>query len=383
MKEIGLYIHIPFCKSKCYYCDFISYSGKEDCLEKYINALKKEICERFKELEEFEDDVIIDTVYIGGGTPSIIDGKYIYDLLVMPEIRKRLKKEAEITIEVNPGTITEEKIEWYKKAGINRISIGLQSSDNNILKNIGRIHTYEEFLDCYNKIRKNGFDNVNVDLMLALPGQTIEILEDSLTKVISLNPEHISLYSLILEENTKLYELINEGKVILPEENTERNMYWKTKEILENNGYKHYEISNFAKQGRESKHNLHCWEQNEYLGFGAAAHSYFKNERYSNIPKVEEYINNIENNNSNANRIIHEHQTKEEQEKEYMMLGLRKISGVNFVKFENKFHEKAENIFKKEIEELINRDLIQLDNSILKLSNKGIDFANQVWEKFI
>lgn len=206
MKELGIYIHIPFCKSKCSYCDFTSFANKERMIEKYIECLKKEI------KENKEDNYVVDTIYIGGGTPSFIDSKYIKEIVEIVKTKFKIKEEAEITIEVNPGTVDEEKLKDYKKTGINRISIGLQSTNNKILKQIGRIHTYEEFLNTYNLVRKVGFKNINVDLMLALPNQTLEELEESVEKLIKLNPEHISIYSLIIEEGTKMEELVNNKK---------------------------------------------------------------------------------------------------------------------------------------------------------------------------
>ena len=242
MQELGIYVHIPFCASKCYYCDFISYANKEEKIKQYILALLNEI----NTLETGLVSAPITTIYIGGGTPSYIDSKYIVSILNAIKEKYTVSKTAEITIEINPGTVTSKKLKDYKLCGINRISIGLQSTDNNLLKQIGRIHTYEQFLDTYNLARKVEFKNINVDLMLALPEQKINILEDSLEKIVSLKPEHISVYSLILEEGTKLYNLVKERKVELLDDDTERKMYWYVKNMLEKNGYKHYEISNFA-----------------------------------------------------------------------------------------------------------------------------------------
>lgn len=334
-------------------------------------------------MDSLEKDTLIDTVYIGGGTPSYINEKYIYDILKIRQIQSRLKSNAEITIEINPGTINENKLKCYKQAGINRISIGLQSTDDKILKTIGRIHTYSEFLDGYNMARNLDFNNINVDLMLALPGQDTEMLQNSVKKVIELQPEHISIYSLILEEDTELMNMVNSGRAKLPDENQEREMYWKTKRILENNNYNHYEISNFSKEGYESKHNMNCWEQKEYLGCGIAAHSYYDNKRFSNTIKLEEYINNIKNKQVEKNITVNEIQSKEDKEKEYVLLGMRKINGVNLNKFEEKFDCRLETIFEKELNELSKQNLIKIDNNYLSLSEKGIDFANIVWEKFV
>ena len=374
-KELGIYVHIPFCKQKCYYCDFISYSNKYNEIPQYIESLIKEI-----EAFDFEN-YNVTTIYIGGGTPSYIDSKYIKQILA--KIKEKTKYEmAEITIEVNPGTVTESKLKDYKEAGINRISIGLQSTKNQLLKQIGRIHTYEEFLDSYNLAKKVGFENINVDLMLGLPNQNINDLRESLTKVIYLNPNHISIYSLIVEEGTKIENLLEEGKLELPAEEQERNMYWYVKNTLELNGYQHYEISNFAKKGKESKHNLNCWNQEEYVGFGTAAHSYINGVRYSNTEKIEEYIENIKKEKDSIYQ-IHEIQTIEEKQKEYMLLGLRKIDGVSISKFKEKFVENPIFLFRKELDILTKEKLLQVDGDRIKLTNKGLDLANQVWEQFV
>ena len=294
-----------------------------------------------------------------------------------------IQEKTEITIEVNPGTVTEEKLERYKELGINRISIGLQSTNNELLKQIGRIHNYQEFLNTYNLARKVGFNNINVDLMLGLPNQTIQDLKQSLEEIIKLNPEHISVYSLIVEENTRIFKLIDEKILELPDEELERNMYWYVKNTLELNGYNHYEISNFAKKGYKSKHNLNCWEQQEYVAFGIAAHSYIDKVRYSNIENIEQYIKNIEENNIEKNKIVHEVQAKEDEEKEYMLLGLRKIDGVSINKFKNKFGQNPIYLFRKELNKLVNKNLLEVDDDNIRLTNKGLDLANLVWEEFV
>lgn len=374
--EIGIYVHIPFCAKKCLYCDFISYENKGEFIEKYVNALKQEIV-------NYKSDNIykISTIYIGGGTPSFINSKYIVQIIETIKSKFEIIKDAEITIEVNPGTVTKEKIYDYKNCGINRISIGLQSTDNNILKQIGRIHTYEQFIETYNLARKVEFENINVDLMLALPNQTIAILEDSVDKITKLNPEHISIYSLILEEGTPLYNLVENGKLNLLDDEMEREMYWTTKKKLEERGYKHYEISNFAKQGYESRHNTDCWKQKEYIGFGAAAHSYVNNTRYSNTEDLCKYITNIiEGTNT---KTIHEVQNKEEQMKEYMILGLRKIEGVQISEFKNKFIQNPLYVFMHELDKLVKEKLIEIDINAIKLTSKGLNLANIVWEEFV
>lgn len=380
-EELGIYIHIPFCKKKCYYCDFISYCDKNELIDKYIECLKKEI---INFAQKYKDVYDITTIYIGGGTPSSINEKYIKNIIdTINNNIVNIKKIKEITIEVNPGTITKEKIEQYKMARINRISIGLQSTNNKLLEEIGRIHDFDEFLETYNMARKVGFKNINVDLMLGLPNQTIKDLSNSIDKIIQLSPEHISIYSLILEENTVLFNLIEQGKLILPSDEVERNMYWYIKNKLELSGYKHYEISNFAKEGYESKHNWNCWEQKQYVGFGVAAHSYLKDKRFSNIENLEQYINNIENDNLEKNYILHENQNIYDKKKEYMLLGLRKIDGVSIQKFKNKFDDNPIYLFRKELKKLIEEDLLEIDGDDIRLTNKGLDLANVVWEEFV
>ena len=375
MKEIGIYIHIPFCIKKCEYCDFVSYCNKKEYVPQYINALKKEIKNNIN--KEYK----ITTIYIGGGTPSSIEENYIADIIETIKLNMNdedLKdfENIEVTIEVNPGTVNKEKLQVYKKIGINRLSIGLQETHNELLKSRGRIHTYEEFIKTYKLARKIGFNNINVDLMIALPNQTIQDIKENLEKITKLNPEHISVYSLILEEGTPFYNKYNENKIKLPDEELERNMYWYVKNTLENNGYMHYEISNFSKKGFESKHNMNCWNQEEYLGFGVAAHSYNNRIRYSNTNSIEEYI-------KGSNKIIHEEQTLEDMQKEYMLLGLRKIEGINIQKFKNKFAQNPIFIFKEQLNKLVDEELIIVDGNEIKLTNKGLDLANIVWEEFV
>lgn len=369
-KEIGVYVHIPFCKRKCYYCDFISFCEKDELQEKYINTVIQEIEDFFN----LNKNVKIKTIYIGGGTPSFIDGKYI------EKIMNTFNKEGvvEATIEVNPGSASLEKLKKYKECGINRLSIGLQSTEDRLLKKIGRIHNYNDFLATYNLAREVGFDNINVDLMIGLPGQTIEDVKSSLNKVINLNPSHISVYSLIVEENTIIYNLIEQNKIVLPDEELERNMYWYVKNYLELGGYEHYEISNFAKNGKKSLHNLDCWNQKEYVGFGVSAHSYLNRKRFCNIGVLEEYIKDFKN-----TKEVQEVQSFYETKQEYMLLGLRKIKGVCISDFKNKFGENPIFLFKNELNKLIEEGLLEITTNNIKLTNKGLNFANLVWEEFV
>lgn len=382
MKKLGIYIHIPFCKQKCFYCDFVSYANQDKYFQKYVQALNKEI-NNFIDKNEFE----VQTIYIGGGTPSLIDAKYIEEILHIFEKRNLLKEVKEVTIEVNPGTVTEEKLRNYKNSGVNRLSIGLQSTEDKILKQIGRIHCYDDFLNTYKMAREVGFKNINVDLMIGLPNQKIIDVKNSLEKIIKLEPEppnHISVYSLIVEENTPIEKMLESGELELPDEELERNMYWYVKNFLELNGYKHYEISNFAKLGNESKHNLDCWNQKEYVGFGVAAHSYIDDVRYGNIGNVEEYIKNCENGEFGKNKVIDEVENDIfSKEKEFMLIGLRKIEGVLIQDFKNKFGENPIFVFKDELKKLVDENLLIVDFDRIKLTNKGLDLANIVWENFV
>lgn len=377
-KTTGIYIHIPFCKQKCFYCDFTSYCDKNNLMEDYIKCLKKEIQKELK-----NKNLLVDTIYIGGGTPSILKPEYIKEIIYEINDNSNILDNAEITIEVNPGTVDIKKLESYKKYGINRLSIGLQSANDKLLKQLGRIHNYEQFFKCFQDARKAEFKNINIDLMIGLPNQTIQDIFDSVQKIVNINPEHISVYSLIVEEGTKLYNQIEKGDLVIPEEEFERKMYWMVKESLKKFGYNHYEISNFSKVGYESKHNTNCWNQKEYLGFGVAAHSYFNNIRYSNISNIEEYIKNIDSEEYEKNREIHEIQSEESKQKEYMLLGLRKIDGIDITEFKNKFIQNPIYLFRKELNKLIEKDLIEIDENNIKLTNKGLDLANLVWEEFV
>ena len=388
MREIGIYVHIPFCKEKCSYCDFVSFPRQDVSQKEYITCLVEEIeqvaslLQQEKEIEK-KEEMLVKTIYIGGGTPSYLDENQMVKVIEQIKRNFTIAKEAEITIEVNPGTVTKEKLEAYLACGINRLSIGLQSTQDRLLKLIGRIHSYEEFVQTYELARKCGFQNINVDLMIGLPDQKMEDVELSLQKIVDLNPEHISVYSLILEEGTRLEKSYRQGKLKLPEEILERKMYHKTKEILEQNGYQHYEISNFAKKGKQSKHNMDCWNQKEYLGFGLAAHSYYHETRYSNTEDLAQYIQNGQNSEFAKNRTIHEVQTKEAMQKEYMLLGLRKLEGVSISCFKHKFATNPIFVFRKELEKLEREGLIEIDLDTIQLTTKGLDLANLVWEEFV
>lgn len=378
MRNFGIYIHIPFCQKKCKYCDFISFDKcNEDIKEKYVQAV-------IKEIENCKLKGKVSTIYIGGGTPSTLNPELIQKILNKINENFEVLDNAEITLEVNPGTVDFKKLKMYREMGINRVSIGLQVVQDRLLKLLGRIHKYDDFETVYKSARNAGFDNINVDLMLGIPTQTLDELKNSLENIVDLKPEHISIYSLILEEGTELEALIENKKMEMISEDLEREMYWTAKKFLEENGYKHYEISNFAKDGFESKHNLSCWNQDEYIGFGVAAYSYVDKKRLANIKKLQQYIDNIENDDFQKNVIIEEdEQTFENQAKEYMMIGLRKIQGVSISKFEQKFQINPLFYFRFEISKLEEDGLLEVDLDNIKLTKKGLDFANVVFEEFV
>ena len=289
MKSIGLYIHIPFCCKKCLYCDFNSYENKEIYEKQYIDAL-------IKELNYYINQGIYSfkTVFIGGGTPTIINPENI--ARIIGTIEKNIEKNAEITIECNPDTVDERKVVLYKTMGINRVSIGLQAWQDNLLKTLGRIHDRKDFIESLNMFRKHGFTNINVDLMFSLPNQTLEMWEETLNNVCTLGVEHVSCYSLIVEEGTPIYQLIRTGKLRIPDDETDREMYSMAKEILERYGLRQYEISNFSKVGFQCIHNLIYWNNEEYIGVGAGSHSKINKIRFWNYHSIEEYIVSLKNN---------------------------------------------------------------------------------------
>ncbi len=378
MEELGIYIHIPFCKQKCFYCDFCSFANKNEMQEKYVETVINEI----KNITH-KEKYTVTTIYLGGGTPSILNPDYIKNILQEIKSSFEILDDAEITIEINPGTVNEEKLKKYKEYGINRLSIGLQSANDKILKKIGRIHDYKQFEETFFYARKCGFKNINVDLMIGLPTQAVEDVKQTLEKIIQKNPEHISVYSLIIEEGTIIEKLINENKLQLPDEETERIMYWTVVNELKENGYNQYEISNFSKKTYESKHNTNCWKQKQYIGLGISAHSYLNKKRYSNTNNIEEYIKNIQESNISKNITIHEEQTEESTMNEYMLLGLRMIQGININEFKQKFKIDPTIKYKETLEKLQKENLIQITKTSIKLTKQGIDFGNIVWEEFI
>lgn len=373
MKEVALYIHIPFCKQKCFYCDFPSYARKDDLMSDYIEALLIELKEKIKDYE-------VRSLFIGGGTPSYLNEENLSKL--MKGIKNiNFIEDAEKTIECNPGTVSEEKFNIMKGGGINRLSFGLQTTKNNLLKGIGRIHTFEAFKDNYNLARSVGFNNINIDMMFGLPNQSVKDWADSLEEVAKLNPEHISAYSLIIEEGTPFYKLYNEDKLKLPSEEEEREMYKKCKNILIENGYHQYEISNYAKEGKECLHNEVYWMCNEYIGVGASSSSYIDGKRIKNIDDLREYIKRI----GSGKSIVDEEiiNTKNDNIEEFMFMGLRMNCGIEEEEFKRRFHTDVDNVYKDVIEGNINKGLLERKRGRIYLTDKGIELSNMVMSDMI
>lgn len=403
MNGLEIYIHIPFCVKKCDYCDFLSAPADFETKEKYVEALINEIKLNKNKMSEY----VVDTVFIGGGTPSLLEENQISKIMSVLRDNCNMSENPEITIECNPGTITESKLLEYKKSGINRISFGLQSANDEELKSIGRIHNYAGFLESYNLARKCGFDNINVDLMSALPGQTLKSYEETLNKVVRLEPEHISAYSLIVEENTLMYDRVKKAQIkginILPDEESERKMYYLTNNILRSNGYRKYEISNYSKPGKECKHNIGYWQRKEYLGFGIGAASLYKENRYNNISDINKYIevltNNIKENSINnvgnssevenqvniLNSIVKNLQqlTERDRMEEFMFLGLRMMEGVSMEKFEQYFGKTYMEVYGKVQKRMEDKRFLINDNGYVKLTEFGIDLSNYVMSEFL
>ncbi|MDP4179840.1 MAG: radical SAM family heme chaperone HemW [Bacillota bacterium] len=377
MKDsIGLYIHIPFCKAKCYYCDFNSFSDKNESIKPYFDALKKEIANYSAIAGEYE----ISSVFIGGGTPSSVDAQYIYDIMKLCQNSYDLQKDAEISLETNPGTLSYDKLRTYRECGINRLSIGLQAWQNRLLREIGRIHYVEEFIQNYELARKAGFTNINTDLIFALPGQTIDEWSHTVRNVSRLQPEHISCYSLKIEEGTVLWEKYKNGEIKQTEDELDREMYYFAKNELKEHGYHLYEISNFSKQGYECKHNLIYWKAKEYLGCGAGAHSYFNGIRYNNIYGLDDYIDNMYNGSIIENEIAID---QNDRMAEFVILGMRLTKGISSIEFKKMFGIDIREKFGQKFEELINKGLVKYEGDRFKLTDLGLDLANMVFVEFI
>lgn len=426
-KELELYLHIPFCVKKCNYCDFVSFAGKEDAYESYVQSL----CNEIALYKDTYKDWKVRSLYIGGGTPSVLtieQMQRIIDALndsftITGTKHKRknvfskkiLRPTTEFTIECNPGAVDMEKLKAYKGMGINRVSFGLQSVNEDELKLLGRIHSYEDFIKSFEEAREAGFDNINVDLMQAIPGQTLDSWQRTLSLIAMWHPEHISAYSLIIEEGTNFDKWLKKGKTVsgeeqmgikipngpigmLPTENEEREIYYFTKDFLEKTNYKRYEISNYAIKDFACVHNLGYWQRKNYLGLGLNASSMVNNIRWKNTADLNKYISELSDNN-NLQKIdgqttenillvkgiiedLHELSRKEQME-EYMFLGLRQTEGINMTDFVNTFHQDVITVYEEALDNLYGEGLVEIDDDNIRLTDKGIDVSNVALSEFL
>lgn len=375
-KQIELYFHIPFCVRKCSYCDFLSAPAGKEQQARYMEALCAEAEGRSSEYRDCE----VVSIFIGGGTPSIVETSWIERLLALVRSRYRLSPGAEITIEVNPGTADREKLFRYRRAGINRLSIGLQSSLDEELRRIGRIHTFAQFLEVYHSAREAGFCNINVDVMSALPGQSMEDYKKTLEAVLGLvpPPEHISAYSLIVEEGTPFWEAAERGELDVPEEECERQMYEETGRRLAQEGYHRYEISNYAREGFECRHNCGYWGRVPYAGFGIGAASLVGECRFSNGREMERYLQNPLGVRENIQRL-----SREEQMEEFMFLGLRLTEGIDRKDFARAFGAELEDIYGRVLEKNTADGLLTQEGDMIRLTERGLDLSNYVSAQFL
>ena len=386
MKEqtLELYVHIPFCKKKCRYCDFLSFAGEEWTQETYTQALIREIgAWKGKENKK------VSSVFVGGGTPSILSVRRMEKIFEALRESFFLAEDAEITIECNPGTLGKEKLEVYKDLGVNRLSLGLQSAKNEELRLLGRIHTWETFLESFQMARKAGFENLNVDLISALPGQTVESWRETLEKTIALSPEHISAYSLIIEEGTPFYQEYEEDAKIreaggdpqfLPSEDAERQMYEDTEKILGNAGYSRYEISNYAKPGMACRHNMGYWQRKEYIGLGLGASSLYREGRWRNPENLLEYCNRKED---MPERKDLQKLSRKDQMEETMFLGLRLMEGVEEEAFFWEFGCTCREVYGEVLDRLKDQGLLKEENGRIFLTSHGIDISNYCMAEFL
>ena len=367
MKTLGIYIHIPFCISKCSYCGFYSHGGSTaEEHKEYIEGLLEDIREYGK---VYGDRYLVDTVFIGGGTPTIIDPVHIKEVMDVLRESFNLSADAEVTIESNPKTLTGEKLRIYRQGGINRLSIGVQSFDNHLLKNLGRVHTAEDVRESFALGREAGFDNINLDLMFAIPGHTMDLWKDTLDKALSLEPEHLSFYSLQIEEGTPFYDMYRKGEFDQVPDDIDRNMYHYAIKRFKEAGYHHYEISNCAKAGHECRHNLKYWQMDDYLGIGSNASSYMEGVRFAEEPLME----------------FHEN-TFEDEVSEFVFTGLRKTEGINLDLFREKYGKSFETVFgdrMDELEEFFETGKLLKEGNMLRLSEEGIDVSNRIMSVFV
>ena len=369
---LEIYVHIPFCVKKCDYCDFLSGPADRKQQRAYVQALLAEI----NGLPSSQGYEVV-SVFFGGGTPSVIEEWQIREILLKLKKKFYFSPDAEVTIEANPGTLTRKKLEAYRSAGINRLSLGLQSADNGELRELGRIHTYEEFLDSYFPAREAGFDNINVDLMFAIPGQNCERWERTLRTAAELGPEHISAYSLIVEEGTPFAA----RNLDLPDEDTEYRMYEDTAGILEEYGYRQYEISNYAMPGRECRHNTGYWKRTEYLGIGLGATSLYRNMRFSNTSDMKEYLAAA----GEPEKIRKDirHLTEKDQMEEFMFLGLRMTEGIRTEDFDSCFSKTLEEVYAEVLTKYESLGFLENKDGFWRFTRKGIHVSNSILSDFL
>ncbi|MDD6328401.1 MAG: radical SAM family heme chaperone HemW [Eubacteriales bacterium] len=394
-KYVSLYVHIPFCAVKCKYCDFLSFDGESyGTMLRYVDSL----CQEIKLYEPVAEEYVVRSVFIGGGTPSLLDEALITNIMAFIRKTFTLEKNAEITIEANPGTLRHQKLNGYKAAGINRISIGLQSADDEMLRRLGRLHNYDQFVASFKAARRAGFNNINVDIMSGLPGQTIHTYVDTISRVLDFKPEHISAYSLQIEEGTPF---ANDPAILeqLPPEMIDRRMYEITKKLLGASGYERYEFSNYAKPGYECKHNMVYWTGGEYIGFGIGASSYFKGKRFSNMTDVFSYIRLMEDTTEkfvsydDMEKLFNEVTDKlrenvttmyvDSRMEEFMFLGLRMMCGVSRSDFEERFKKDIYEVYGTVLNRYIDQGFMAIDGDRIYLTDKGIDVSNVVLADFI
>ena len=371
-KPTSAYVHIPFCTQICYYCDFSKVFSKNQPVDSYLEHL----------LEEFQSYDIqkLRTLYIGGGTPTALSASQLEVLL--DGLTKNLDLSAleELTIEANPGDLDADKIAVLKNSAVNRVSLGVQTFDDKMLKKIGRSHLEKDIYENIDRLKLAGFDNISIDLIYALPGQTMEQVKENVAKAIGLDIPHMSLYSLILENHTVFMNRMRRGKLPLPKEELEAEMFEYIIAELERAGSEHYEISNFSKPGFESRHNLMYWDNAEYYGIGAGASGYVDGVRYKNHGPIRHYLSAVEEGNA---RITEEHLSQKEQMEEEMFLGLRKKSGVSMARFEEKFGRSFDGLYGEIVKDLVQQGLIQIENDQVRMTKRGLFLGDTVAERFI
>ncbi|MFV9511007.1 radical SAM family heme chaperone HemW [Tepidibacillus sp. LV47] len=375
----AVYIHIPFCTNKCHYCDFNSYVVKGQPIMDYLKALDLEM----KKTLEIDPPEKIQTIFVGGGTPTVLSSKEMeYFLKTIRNHFEDWDQNIEFTMEANPGTVEIEKLQIMKEYGVNRLSIGVQAFQDDLLSYIGRIHNVRDVYQSIDNAHKVGLTNMNIDLMIGLPHQTIEMVKESLDKAFALDLPHFSVYSLKVEENTLFHTLFQRNQLPLPTEDEELNMYLTTIEKMQKHGYRHYEISNFAKKGVESKHNITYWKNEDYYGFGAGAHGYLEGKRYMNLKGIIPYIEKLQKENQ-LPRLEEFEVSLEEKKEDMLMLGLRMLEGVKFADYERIFGETMESKFGPVITKLISKGLLIKDEKRIRLTKKGLIYGNEVFAEFL